>query len=232
MNRFDLSIIVFFNKLANHSRTFDALVEYISNAEIFKGGVLMALLWWVWFRGGKQQRSDREAVLATLAAGVTALFAARTLALTLPFRLRPVLALDPTRQGETGFFREWSSFPSDHATLFFALATGLLTISRRMGVGALFYVATIICLPRIYLGHHYPTDLIAGGCLGATFGYAANRARIRPALAGLPMRWMERHPSSFYACLFLATYLIATLFQDIRHLGNILFDALDHWAQS
>jgi hypothetical protein len=56
----------------------------------------------------------------------------------------------------------WSSFPSDHACLFFALATGLCLISPVIGGLALLHASLIVSLPRIYLGLHYPTDVLAG----------------------------------------------------------------------
>src|SRR5260370_9850419 len=58
-----------------------------------------------------------------------------------------------------------NSFPSDHAAIFFALATVILINHRFLGLIAFFW-ATTVCLLRIYLGYHYPSDLIAGAGLG------------------------------------------------------------------
>jgi undecaprenyl-diphosphatase len=57
------------------------------------------------------------------------------------------------------------SFPSDHAAAAFAIAFAVLAFSRRGGI--LFLAsATLIGLDRIALGLHYPTDVLAGLCVG------------------------------------------------------------------
>lgn len=59
-----------------------------------------------------------------------------------------------------------NSFPSDHATLMFALAFGLLA-SRLRGAGvALLALALAVTWARICLGAHYPSDIAGGAVLG------------------------------------------------------------------
>jgi membrane-associated phospholipid phosphatase len=57
------------------------------------------------------------------------------------------------------------SFPSDHAVMAGAAAVGLLIASRRLGwwaVGA----ALVMAFARVYVGAHYPQDVLAGLALG------------------------------------------------------------------
>lgn len=54
---------------------------------------------------------------------------------------------------------DWSPFPSDHGMLWMADATGIFLVCRRIGVFAILCAALLICLPRAWLGFHYPTDL-------------------------------------------------------------------------
>jgi len=61
-------------------------------------------------------------------------------------------------------------FPSDHAVLFFALATGLFMAHRKLGIAAYAWVIVAICFPRLYLGIHWPTDVIAGAAVGVALG--------------------------------------------------------------
>lgn len=58
------------------------------------------------------------------------------------------------------------SFPSDHAALAFALA-GTLTFYYPKMIWIWFICAFIIALSRIYVGVHYPFDVIAGACVGS-----------------------------------------------------------------
>jgi undecaprenyl-diphosphatase len=64
------------------------------------------------------------------------------------------------------------SFPSTHATLAFAMAYVLSKEEPNLRV--LFYLlAGLISLSRIYLGVHYPTDIIGGALLGLAIGWIA-----------------------------------------------------------
>jgi undecaprenyl-diphosphatase len=117
----------------------------------------------------------------------------------------------------------WNAFPSDHAALFYTLAAGLFFVSRRMGVIALSYVFFLVCLPRVYLGLHHPTDIIAGAMVGVGVAYLVCYPKVREALAKPFVHWMIGYPAAFYACLFLYTYQIANCFGWARTtLGAVL----------
>jgi len=58
------------------------------------------------------------------------------------------------------------SFPSDHATVVGAVAAGLLFVDRRLGVLAT-VAAAMMAFTRVYVGAHYPFDVVAGLALGA-----------------------------------------------------------------
>lgn len=57
-------------------------------------------------------------------------------------------------------------FPSDHATLAGAAAAGLLLFDRRLGIAAL-VIGLLLAADRVYIGVHYPGDVLAGLALGA-----------------------------------------------------------------
>lgn len=62
--------------------------------------------------------------------------------------------------GESGY-----SFPSGHAMLFFALATVIFYVSRKLGWWY-FAFAAANGLARIYVGVHWPLDILGGAALG------------------------------------------------------------------
>jgi undecaprenyl-diphosphatase len=58
-----------------------------------------------------------------------------------------------------------NGFPSDHATVAFAIAFGVFVFSRRVGIVFLL-VAAMISLDRIFVGVHYPVDIVASVLIG------------------------------------------------------------------
>jgi membrane-associated phospholipid phosphatase len=65
-----------------------------------------------------------------------------------------------------GFTTDFS-FPSDHAVMGGAVAAGLLLINRRLGLFAC-VAAALLAFARVYIGAHYPWDVLAGLAFGAS----------------------------------------------------------------
>jgi undecaprenyl-diphosphatase len=61
------------------------------------------------------------------------------------------------------------SFPSTHATIAWAMAYVLWREDKKLRPW-LIILATLISLSRIYLGVHYPSDVIAGSLIGIGIG--------------------------------------------------------------
>ncbi|MEK3883667.1 phosphatase PAP2 family protein [Paenibacillus sp. PL2-23] len=58
-----------------------------------------------------------------------------------------------------------NSFPSDHAAAAFAIAMMFVLFSKRIGIPFLGFAA-LVSYSRIWVGKHYPLDVIAGALLG------------------------------------------------------------------
>ena len=76
-------------------------------------------------------------------------------------------------------------FPSSHAANTFAVATCFLMIIRNLTAVRLLYgtmtvlmvlYVAINCYSRMYLGVHYPLDILTGGAIGLLFGWLFGRA--------------------------------------------------------
>ncbi len=219
MNSFDVGIVHFFNRFAGRWPRLDLALQVLASFNLFKGGVIMALVWGAW--GCRRERlAKRELIISTLIGVVLALAAARLLAHLLPLRLRPLhepaLHFQPPFGLDQAALAGWSAFPSDHATLFFGLATGLLLTERLLGIAAFAYTALFIALPRVYLGFHYPTDLIAGGLLGSAIVGVACMPLARERLARPLVALGSRNPGLFHAAVFLVTFQVANLFEAAR----------------
>lgn len=60
-----------------------------------------------------------------------------------------------------------NSFPSGHAASAFALATSLVIHTRHKWLGIpLLVIAWMVAYSRVYLGQHFPEDILAGSLLG------------------------------------------------------------------
>ena len=64
----------------------------------------------------------------------------------------------------------YTSFPSAHATLFFALATVVYIYNKNAG-RVLFVAALVISLSRMVVGVHYPRDVLTGALIGVVVAY-------------------------------------------------------------
>jgi undecaprenyl-diphosphatase len=225
MNLFDISILHYLNQFSQQSKIIDSVIQFLSGDHLLKGGVLIAIYWWAWFKTKDHNDSTvRIHIVSTLFSSILAIALARLLQLTLPFRARPMhddsLHFVLPYGGDPANLDDWSSFPSDHAALFFSLATGLLFISRKLGIFALLYTIVLISLPRIYLGLHYPTDIIAGALIGITMASIANIYLNDNKYLKLIKSWSYDKPALFYPLFFLLTHQIVDLFESVRGLGE------------
>jgi undecaprenyl-diphosphatase len=151
---------------------------------LFAGALLVA--WWQ-----ARQREGTTSVAAVVCA-VAAVFAALGAAQLVGHavgRARPYDAIASVRVlvPRTRDF----SFPSDHATVAGAVAAGLWLVDRRLGrlVAGL---AVVMALSRVYVGAHYPGDVVAGLALGAAAALAVNRLAARRVAR--PLARLARSP--------------------------------------
>jgi undecaprenyl-diphosphatase len=79
-----------------------------------------------------------------------------------------------------------ASFPSDHTSLSFAIAFAVFMIDRT--VGAVFLaIATVIGVGRLFIGAHYPGDVVAGVAVGLVAAFVVVRL-LRPLVT-----WVVGH---------------------------------------
>ena len=176
----DVSIYYFLNGFAGN-RALDYICKFGEYSKFFRGGVLTAVYWFFWFQPDARQHRRRRAIVTILAGALLSLIASLFIADVLPFRTRPMYDLHLQHQPYSVPIQpdlvNWSAFPSDQATFFFALAFGMLYLSRWVGFLAMFYAAVWICLPRMFLGVHYASDTVAGAAIGMVNGLAAINAQ-------------------------------------------------------
>lgn len=136
------------------------------------GYVYVAALWALplWATGRRRLAADFLALILldfVLSAGLKAIFA----------NPRPTIGtlLPP-------FDRDGYSFPSAHTTRVFAMALLLsMHVKDRRWHVPFFAYAVLTGISRIYVGVHWPSDVLAGAILGLAYAYGFDRVTRIPA---------------------------------------------------
>lgn len=216
---------------------FDQAVLGISSINLVKTVPALALLFFYWYRKdfGDRLETDarhrtRQRIIGTVCAVTIALLAGRVLALTLPYRPRPAtysaLQTTPIAGLHTEKLDDWSSFPSDHMVLMGAISVGLCTIRLAAGFVTTFYSVGVVGFPRLYLGLHYPSDLLVGFAVGATFALANEYLFVRSQLYRRPVEWGFSNPSLFAVIFFVISFEMASLFKGSRAILGLVSQLL------
>lgn len=161
----DVDLLYDINGLAKDApHWFDRAVEFVGEYGLLIAMVLLVVwCWWSVRRRGDENAASSVAglVWAPLAAGIAVL-------VNVPIRgfverPRPFLdhtGIDVLVPGKTDY-----SFVSDHATITMAMGAALFVADRRFGLAGI-GLALLEGFCRVYLGVHYPTDVIGGFALG------------------------------------------------------------------
>lgn len=162
--RLDTRAFLLFNLGGYHPRWLDRIMCLVTQMGGIGVALVSALLFFVW----NYRRLAVEIILGT----ITLWLLVETIK-ALTDRARPFLVLEGTRI--IGWRERGRSFPSGHTAQAFFLVT--LTSHRfQLGMGrtvALYAFAALVGVTRIYVGAHYPRDVIGGAVLGSVWGVLA-----------------------------------------------------------
>ncbi|MGW7103391.1 phosphatase PAP2 family protein [Streptomyces sp. NPDC054838] len=167
----DVSLLYEINGLARRAPDWiDRAVSVIGDYGIPLALVLLVL--WCWRGVRRQDEASAAESLAALVWGPLA--AGIALLVNVPLRElvgrpRPYLQHEGLEvvggTGGAGFGGAGFSFVSGHATLAMALGVGIFLANRRFGLVGI-GLALLEGLCRVYMGVHYPTDVVGGLALG------------------------------------------------------------------
>ncbi len=168
----DKTLFLDVNHFAQHTGWLHGPVLAYADYGVLLFGVLLMTGWWLARRRGDP--ATMAAALWAMAGTAVAVAVAQPInhavAEARPWQSLPhILVL----AGHSTDF----SFPSDHATAAGAVTAGLVLYHRRLGIIAAL-AGVLMCVARVYVGAHYPQDVIAGFALGVAvvlIGYAILR---------------------------------------------------------
>lgn len=222
----DVALVLWLNQYSQRYPVVDTLMATVFAYQLFRGAVIVALLWWAWMGSRTRLVTDDLFLVRTVLGIIVALAVARGLQNFLWHRPRPLhdQALDfrVPLGGTEDALKDWSSFPSDHAVLVAALVVAVLLLNRSLGILAAIWAACVVLLPRVYLGLHYPSDIVGGAIVGMVIMLAAQWLPLPRRLGPILMDLEDQHRGLAYAAFFVFSFFCATMFDDVRQLLRLV----------
>lgn len=153
---FDWQILQMLNNFAGKNSVVDGAAIFFAE---YSGYILLLILCLLLI---KNYKKNRGLFLISLISGIISRFVFAEIIRHIYFRPRPFVE---NTVNLLIIHKPSASFPSGHASFYFALATGVYFINKKLGVFS-FLLAFLMGLSRIYCGVHWPSDILAGAVLG------------------------------------------------------------------
>ncbi|MDQ7031030.1 MAG: phosphatase PAP2 family protein [Ardenticatenia bacterium] len=153
----DYALFRLINGLAGRSPPADELMRLLAT-DYMVPTTAMSLLVWLWFSG---ERGRQHHVLMALVAFVAANMVVKAMNLVY-FRPRPFTNDDVTL---LFYHPSDSSFPANSAAALWSLAWAIWRLDPKLGRW-LVVLALLMGISRIYVGVHYPLDIVGGALIG------------------------------------------------------------------
>ncbi|SFX57081.1 phosphatase PAP2 family protein [Streptomyces atratus] len=158
----DGDLYTWITELARHSPTvLDSVVRVWSDYGLALFALLMLASWW------RSRSTDpaRTAMALCTPLVVVAAYLANDLVKSLFHEQRPCRTLHVVTVEACPALGDWS-FPSNHAAIAAAAATAIWLTDRRLGAIAV-PAAVLMAASRVWIGVHYPHDVLIGLVTGA-----------------------------------------------------------------
>ena len=188
LSRLDRQLYLDINRFARHTGFAHSFMRPYA---IYGGVVALALVGVVAYLRARPRGLERVAGVIWAGAGTAIAVGLNQPLIHLVGRARPYVSITsaevlvPKAHDFT--------FPSDHATAAGAVIVGLFLVDRGAAIWAVI-VGLVLVFARVYVGAHYPGDVLAGllwGGLVVALGKPIGMRILNPVI-----RWMSRTPLS------------------------------------
>ncbi|MDP4127069.1 MAG: phosphatase PAP2 family protein [Bacillota bacterium] len=162
MNAFDLNGFHVFNQWAGHMPIVDGLMSFVAQYALELYAVLFLI---AWFTLPKPESDRRHALIIMGLSGVLSL-CLNVIIGHLWLRPRPFVFLSKGTFTQLIPHAVDASFPSDHVAGSFGFAAGSWRKANLWVIRSFTSLAVLVAVARVYVGVHWPTDVIAGAFVG------------------------------------------------------------------
>lgn len=158
----DKALFLWINALVGNAPAVDAAMSWVASDYLVpvSMGLTLVALWFIGKDAPQRMRYQIGMFTALTAMALSSLVVLISNALF--FRPRPFDGLDGIN---LLFYQPTdSSFPSNSAAAAFAIAAAVWCVNRRIGA-VLFLAAVVYGFSRVYVGVHYPADILGGAVI-------------------------------------------------------------------
>lgn len=160
LNPFDTTVYHFINGFAGKNHVIDSIAIFFAKDAIEIYAVLFVLAWFVL---PKRDIKNRHALVMAGLSGILALLI-NVIISHIWFRPRPFLTIP--HHTELVAHSADASFPSDHTSGSFGFAAGSWGRQQKWISWLFTIIAVLVMIARVFVGVHYPTDVIGGMIVG------------------------------------------------------------------
>ena len=183
----ELQLFFFINKTISNS-IFDLIFTFLHQPYKNIWFIIAILSIWAYFI--YQHKKNRLILILIIPVGIIITDQIGRTIKNIELRERPYMAIDSekmnllvkAKKNDDGIYKKTSSskksFPSNHSANIFFLYFMLSTIYSNKRKYFLF-LALMVALSRIYVGVHYPFDVIVGAGIGILVGFYTKKILIR-----------------------------------------------------
>jgi undecaprenyl-diphosphatase len=163
LNPFDSAVYHIINGLAGHHHLLDVIMIFFAKYALEIYAVLFII---AWLALPKRNIKNRHALVMAGLSGILALIINVIISHFIWYRPRPFTVFHKGTFTELINHSTDASFPSDHTSGSFGFAAGSWGQNTK-GISYTFtIIAIIVMCARVYVGVHYPTDVIGGMIVG------------------------------------------------------------------
>lgn len=151
----DIKLFNIITLLSGRNSIIDKCMIFFSNNIRY---VYVILLFFLWFKNTAYKRMTAKVIISCVITLLINLLIRMFYFKPRPFQQGNVEILIPSKMD--------SSFPSKHTLLVFAISTIVFFYQRILGV-ILLAMALLTGFSRVWVGHHYPSDILGSSIIGA-----------------------------------------------------------------